>query len=915
MLDSPEQTNFTPEEGETEEVAEERYKKAKKKYKSFQEKQAKAMNKIFNSVSESLQPMIEDCQTPDEAIEKLKSVFGDTGAARGNNTTQIRAELAKMEYNLGDGIDSHFAKVQRMVNALFEIDGRINGEEIITYLFMMAPPESRPYQATLRETLNNQKLTYQQVMERFRTEILQLERDMDREEAMVSKSGKGTPRRAKGKYCNFCKKPGHVEDTCFKKDPKKKAAYDKKRAAGASTPPSVKKRPSDSNLLEKATKSAKTEKKQSKRPIALPSLDTEDFESNNMAEVWTDSDNSDEEEDASETHSQDANFMSSEEEDVYFVRRRNINQSFLKWLSDSGCTKHMAANRQYFVELKPIDKPTFVKVGNGAKIVAEGIGNVVLDLIIDEKGQTPRTRRALIKDVLYVPGLMTNLLSIRQFAELGISTTFEGRSGDGPLKGKLFSTENNKTLATVTLVGKQFILDMALTKEFAQMAYLTDTVSGVAKTLNQETNDTIEGDNIVKIPKEDLPTSPPNTPSPSPRQKRVKTSETNNSSNELFCTTVDSETSDEDEKSENEALATNEYVEIPTKTVIDESVTATQTLWHHRLGHPNKEVMKTLSYTSQFKGSETIRGCSLGTKTCRTCAEGKGHKSPHTTKAKLKRENGLRRITEVLEIVHADTAGPITPRSYPNGYRYFMLFVDDASSYVTVACLRKKCEGLSRCQLYRTLMENQTGRKMKRFKTDNGSEFVSKRGYKYYRSHGIIHEKSTPYNPAANGKVERHIRTIQNQAKCLMFTSGAPSYLWDKAVAHAAMLHNLTPSFHNNGRMSPFEKVNGYKPNLDNLRVWGCTAYAHVPKEKRKQKFEKNAIKCVHVGMKEESNVYQLWNPKTKKFFFSADVVMFDEADFSAFSKASGASANGLSMPNNPDNGVEKREYQFFPLQ
>lgn len=149
------------------------------------------------------------------------------------------------------------------------------------------------------------------------------------------------------------------------------------------------------------------------------------------------------------------------------------------------------------------------------------------------------------------------------------------------------------------------------------------------------------------------------------------------------------------------------------------------------------------------------------------------------------------------------------------------------------------------------------------------------------------------------------MRSVTEKARTLMFTAGAPSYLWDRAICHATLLHNLVPNTAD--KRSPFERINGFKPNLSLLRTWSCTVHAHIPKEKRKGKFDKATTRCVHVGMKENSNVYQLWNPKTKQLFYSSDIVMFDEADFSAICENSNTVPNGLNyhLPSNTT-GVEK---------
>src|SRR5690606_32063489 len=119
------------------------------------------------------------------------------------------------------------------------------------------------------------------------------------------------------------------------------------------------------------------------------------------------------------------------------------------------------------------------------------------------------------------------------------------------------------------------------------------------------------------------------------------------------------------------------------------------------------------------------------------------------------------------------------------------------------------------------------------------------------------------------------------KAKCFMYAAGAPLEFWDYATLHAAYVINRLPSEANEARKSPFEVWNEQIPDLDLLRIWGCTAYAIIDKKQRKNgKYGKNALKCVLVRLDGDSGNYLLYNPLTKKVFSTPDVV-FDELDFS----------------------------------
>ena len=64
---------------------------------------------------------------------------------------------------------------------------------------------------------------------------------------------------------------------------------------------------------------------------------------------------------------------------------------------------------------------------------------------------------------------------------------------------------------------------------------------------------------------------------------------------------------------------------------------------------------------------------------------------------------------------------------------------------------------------------------------------------------------------------------------------------------------------------TPFEEFNGKMPDGSHLRVFGCAAYAHIPKDERK-KFD---VKGALVGYGTEVKGYHFFNPVCHKVFYS----------------------------------------------
>ncbi|KAH9332057.1 hypothetical protein KI387_004165, partial [Taxus chinensis] len=70
---------------------------------------------------------------------------------------------------------------------------------------------------------------------------------------------------------------------------------------------------------------------------------------------------------------------------------------------------------------------------------------------------------------------------------------------------------------------------------------------------------------------------------------------------------------------------------------------------------------------------------------------------------------------------------------------------------------------------------------------------------------------------------------------------------------------------------TPEEVWSGKKPSISHLRVFGCTAYMHVPAQKRK-KVEPKTLPCILLGYSTTSKAYHLMDPETKKIYKIRDV-------------------------------------------
>ena len=319
-------------------------------------------------------------------------------------------------------------------------------------------------------------------------------------------------------------------------------------------------------------------------------------------------------------------------------------------------------------------------------------------------------------------------------------------------------------------------------------------------------------------------------------------------------------------------------------------------LWHLRYGHLNVADVKLLHDKKLVSGMhlssvDEVTGC-------HGCALGKSKRSPFPKKSEHK-------STHPLQLVHSDVCGPMHVTSL-GGSRYFVTFIDDFSRFVTAYIMKSKDEAFDKFVEFVIAAENRFGIKIKdfklegelgvrlqKFRSDGGGEFVSKKFQEFCITRGIDKQLTVPYTPQQNGVAERMNRTLMEMARSMMYHANIPQKLWAEAVSTAVYLRNRCPTSSFPGA-TPYERWFGEKPDVDHLRIFGCSVYVHVPDEKR-QKLDPKAFKGVFVGYPSGTKGYKIFEPKSEKMFRSRDV-SFLEDSFNSILLSTTENEDPLSM-------------------
>ncbi len=117
---------------------------------------------------------------------------------------------------------------------------------------------------------------------------------------------------------------------------------------------------------------------------------------------------------------------------------------------DSGATVHMVKNKEILTSYEAFDEPHQVKLGNNSICLAYGKGKFTL--LCETLGSGRKKNKIKVSNVLYIPDLMCNFLSVKAITDNGNVVVFEGS------RVKILS-QNNEVASTASWNNRHCVLD------------------------------------------------------------------------------------------------------------------------------------------------------------------------------------------------------------------------------------------------------------------------------------------------------------------------------------------------------------------------------------------------------------------------------------------------------------------------
>jgi hypothetical protein len=302
-------------------------------------------------------------------------------------------------------------------------------------------------------------------------------------------------------------------------------------------------------------------------------------------------------------------------------------------------------------------------------------------------------------------------------------------------------------------------------------------------------------------------------------------------------------------------------------------------LFHQRFGHVSSGNSIFAGRLDQAYGPQVAKGCKMAG--CPACLAAK-------MRALLRRAAPHRPATRPLERVAFDLSPKLPVRS-ANGDVGFMLLVDEATRKYFFRAFKSKSEVLPILKRFKVEVEAhfgetmgvlETPHRLSGIRSDGEQCNVSTAVREWCEAEHITHELSAPYFQHQNGLSERGIQTVWQGSEAQRKHAGAPPAMW-KASARA-FVHVRERLALGEEPRSPYELWNDIDvpmaERLKHVRVWGCKAYAYVPKELR-GKFGDHCRVCVMIGYSDRSKAYELLDLATGAKIVTPSAI-FDETSF-----------------------------------
>ncbi|CAI9756071.1 unnamed protein product [Fraxinus pennsylvanica] len=115
--------------------------------------------------------------------------------------------------------------------------------------------------------------------------------------------------------------------------------------------------------------------------------------------------------------------------------------------------------------------------------------------------------------------------------------------------------------------------------------------------------------------------------------------------------------------------------------------------------------------------------------------------------------------------------------------------IDDFSKKIWVFFLKQKSDVFETFKELKILVEKQTGKQVKRLRTDNMLKFCSDQFNSFCRAEGILRHLAVSGTPQQNGVAEQMNRTLIEKVCYMLSNSGLSKTFWAEATTTCVLIN------------------------------------------------------------------------------------------------------------------------------
>ncbi|CAI7884621.1 unnamed protein product [Closterium sp. NIES-54] len=420
------------------------------------------------------------------------------------------------------------------------------------------------------------------------------------------------------------------------------------------------------------------------------------------------------------------------------------------WVIDSGAT-YMTPHADLLTELEP-SPVKHVTSDLGQRAEVKGMGKAMF------KGADGKM--VGLKNVLWVPNLAANLISVRRLQKAGMDTSSKGAKTYTARLGERILWNLHEDRDVYNEMWQILVVPMPKERQVAASI----STKGEAVGSGDGTNDCAKEIESKKCNIGGTSKLGEHKESGAAAQKQHKGEENPKEAAE-------------------EEYGENMWGTIASAAFSNPTSATGECDWltlHRRMGHVAMPILQQLVKNEMVAGIR-VKGEPDEVLGCPTCMQAKFTRylfssSEATAKAPL-------------DQVVMDVVGPL--KLGAAGAEYFLTIVDVYTCMTWVYVLSKKSDVAETVKTdWLPMVERQQDRLVKAIRTDREGEFLSKEFSLWLKKNGIRHSLTMPYSPAVNGIAERANRTITEMARGLLIEAGLPDYFWPDAVRSACVAKN-----------------------------------------------------------------------------------------------------------------------------